>query len=120
MASPLVAGDGALIICSDLKERPGRALHKLGNPHRSEEKLAQQLSHDSADDALAAAVLFESLENCHVYLLSQLPKEVVEALGGERSKDLHQAEHILQQRQRLLVIASALTAKWSEFESFDL
>ncbi len=106
-AAPLVQSDGALIICTQLKERPGRALHRLSDSTRSEEKLAQQLSSDPADDALAAAVLLQSLENCHVYLLSQLPAEVVESLGVGALQDLHAADHILQQRHNCLVISSA-------------
>lgn len=106
-AAPLVRPDGALIICTQLNERPGRALHRLSDTTRGEDKLARQLSSDPADDALAAAVLLQSLENCHVYLLSQLPSEVVEALGVGALQDLHQADHILQQRSSCLVIASA-------------
>ncbi len=76
--TPLVKQDGALIICSQLSDRPGSALAKLGDPNRLESGLARQLSHDSADDALAAAVLLESLESAHVYLLSELPGELLE------------------------------------------
>ena len=106
-ASPLVRADGALIICSQLDQRPGRALHRLSDSMRSEDTLARQLSSDPADDALAAAVLLQSLENCHVYLLSQLPVEVVESLGVGALQDLNQADHILQQRSSCLIIASA-------------
>ncbi len=106
-ASPLVRPDGALIICSELNERPGRALHRLSDSMRSEDKLAKQLSSDPADDALAAAVLLQSLENCHVYLLSQLPPEVIESLGVGALQDLHEADHILQHRQSCLIITSA-------------
>lgn len=105
--SPLVRREGALIICSQLNQRPGRALHRLSDTTRSEDVLARQLSNDPADDALAAAVLLQSLENCHVYLLSQLPAEVIESLGVGALQDLHQADHILQHRESCLIIASA-------------
>ncbi len=105
--SPLVRPDGALILCSQLNQKPGRALHRLSDTTRSEDVLARQLSKDAADDALAAAVLLQSLENCHVYLLSQLPAEVVESLGVGALQDFHQAEHILQQRDSCLVVRSA-------------
>lgn len=106
-ASPLVRPDGALIICTQLNERPGRALHRLSDSMRSEDTLARQLSSDPADDALAAAMLLQSLENCHVYLLSELPAEVVESLGVGALQDLHQADHILHNRGTCLIIASA-------------
>ncbi len=106
-AAPLVRPDGALIICSQLSQRPGRALHRLSDAMRSEDKLARQLSSDPADDALAAAMLLQSRENCHVYLLSELPAEVVESLGVGALQELHQADHILQQRSTCLVINSA-------------
>ncbi len=62
------------------------------------------MSSDPADDALAAAMLLQSLENCHVYLLSELPAEVVESLGVGALQDLHQADHILHSRGTCLVI----------------
>ncbi len=92
--TPLVKQDGALIICSQLSDRPGSALAKLGDPNRLESGLARQLSHDSADDALAAAVLLESLESAHVYLLSELPGELLEPIGVTGLEDMHQVEHI--------------------------
>lgn len=106
-ASPLVSHEGALIICTELSQRPGPALRKLNNPNRSEDALAKQLSSDASDDALAAAVLLESLESTHVYLLSNLPREVVESLGMSAIENLHQAEHIIQQRGSCLVVGSA-------------
>jgi hypothetical protein len=106
-ATPLVSPDGALIICTELSQRPGPALRKLKNPNRSEDALARQLASDASDDALAASVLLESLDSSHVYLLSDLPREVVEGLGMSALQNLHQAENIIQQRSSCLVIGSA-------------
>lgn len=106
-ARPLVSHEGAIIVCTELSQRPGPALRKLNNPARSEDALAKQLSNDASDDALAAAVLLESLETSHVYLLSGLPEEVVESMGMSAIQDLRQAEHIIQQRSSCLVVRSA-------------
>lgn len=106
-ASPLVSPDGALIVCTELAQRPGSALRKLNRPSRSEDDLAKRLSHDASDDALAAAVLLRSLETSHVYLLSDLPSEVVESLGMGAIENLHQAEHVIHECGRCLVIGSA-------------
>lgn len=106
-ASPLVSPDGALIVCTELAQRPGAALRKLNNPNRSEDDLARTLSSDGSDDALAAALLLRSLETSHVYLLSELPSEVVENLGMGAIQNLHQAEHVIHDRASCLVIGSA-------------
>lgn len=106
-ATPLVSPDGALIVCTELSQRPGPALRKLKNTSRSEDSLAKQLSSDASDDALAAAVLLESLDTSHVYLLSDLPREVVEALGMSAIQNLQQAENVIHQRGSCLVIGSA-------------
>lgn len=106
-ATPLVSPDGALVVCTELAQRPGPALRKLKNSNRSEDALAKQLSSDASDDALAAAVLLESLDTSHIYLLSDLPRDVVESLGMSAIESLHQAENIIQQRSSCLVIGSA-------------
>ena len=106
-ASPLVSPDGALIVCTELSQRPGPALRRLNNPNRSEDDLAKKLSSDASDDALAAAVLLRSLEASHIYLLSDLPTEVVESLGMGAIQNLHQAEHVIHDRASCLVIGSA-------------
>lgn len=106
-ATPLVSPDGALIVCTELSQRPGPALRKLKNPNRREDVLAKQLSSDASDDALAAAVLLESLDASHIYLLSDLPRDVVEGLGISAIQNLQQAENVIHQRGSCLVIGSA-------------
>ena len=106
-ASPLVSPDGALIVCTELSQRPGPALRRLNNPNRSEEDIARKLAGDASDDALAAAVLLRSLAASHVYLLSELPSEVVESLGMGAIQNLNQAEHVIHDRASCLVIGSA-------------
>lgn len=106
-ASPLVSPEGALIVCTELAQRPGPALRRLKNSNRSEDELERKLSSETSDDALAAAVLLRSLEASHIYLLSDLPKEVVESLGMGAIQTLQQAEHVIHDRGSCLVLGSA-------------
>lgn len=105
--SPLLRPDGALIVCTQLAHRPGPALRKLRQVDRGRGAVTRALASENSDDALAAAVLLESLATCHIYLLSDLPSEIVEALGLVAVESLQQVEHVIQERKQCLVLGSA-------------
>lgn len=106
-AKQLVSREGSIVMCTDIEHAPGPGLQKLRSVHNSSEKIARKLAHDSADDALAAAVILDATKDCHVYLVSRLRGDTVEGLGMGQIHDSNQLEHLLQQHRSCLVLTSA-------------
>ncbi len=89
-ATALVEDDGAIVLCSELRETPGPALRRIGGA-RSRQMALKQIARSLPADALPAAQLADALERGHVYLLSRLSPEVVEQLDVtplDRAEDL--------------------------------
>jgi nickel-dependent lactate racemase len=80
MAEPLVVEGGAVAICSNLSERPGRSLGRLiGNPDL--DRLIRKIANEHDIDSWPAWHLARALQRGPVYLLSQLEDETAEDLG---------------------------------------
>ena len=106
-AKQLVAPGGSIVLCTDIMKGPGAGLQKLRNVHNSPATIARKLAHETADDALAAAVILETTKNYHVYLVSHLKPETVEGLGMGVIQDAAQLEHLCQQHASCAVLGSA-------------
>jgi nickel-dependent lactate racemase len=106
-AKHLVAPGGSIVLCTDITKGPGAGLQKLRNVHNSPEAIARKLTHETADDALAAAVILDTTKNYHVYLVSHLKPETVEGLGMGVIQDAAQLEHLCQQHSSCAVLGSA-------------
>ena len=106
-AKQLVTPGGSIVLCTAITKGPGAGLQKLRNVHSSPDKIAKKLSHETADDALAAAVILETTKNYHVYLVSNLKPEVVEGLGMGVIQDASQLQHLCQQHASCMVLGSA-------------
>ncbi len=106
-AQRAVARDGTIVVCSQLSDPPGRALKRLRGPNRAAETLAKQLAHDLADDALAAAVILEAVQDYHVYLLSKLDSGTIEELGMGAVENAEQLERLIAQHGSCLILGSA-------------
>ena len=85
-AKQVVAPGGSIVLCTEITKGPGAGLQKLRNIHSSPDKIARKLSHETADDALAAAVILETTKNYHVYLVSHLKPRWSKASAWESSK----------------------------------
>jgi nickel-dependent lactate racemase len=75
-----VEDDGAIVICSQLRDRPGPALRHMARAE-TWEAARRALRRHSTADALAAAQLLKALQRVRVYLLSDLDESVVDELG---------------------------------------
>jgi nickel-dependent lactate racemase len=79
-ASRVVEDEGAIAICSDIRQRPGPSLRRISRAP-SLEAARKAVVRDKTADALAATQLVRSLQRTQVYLLSQLDEESVQSLG---------------------------------------
>lgn len=76
----LLAEDGAIAICSNLKEKPGHSLGRLiGDPDL--DTAPRKVFHDHDADSLTAWYLTRALQRGPVYFMSQLRTELVEDMG---------------------------------------
>jgi nickel-dependent lactate racemase len=84
-ASRVVTGDGAIVVCSDLKQSPGVGLRKAAAPYLPDFEHLFDEQEDVApgemDEALSASMLATLLETNRIYLLSRLEEDDVEALA---------------------------------------
>jgi len=106
-AKQLVAPGGSIVLCTEITKSPGAGLHKLRNVHNSSDAIARRLAQETADDALAAAVILETTKNYHVYLVSHLKPETVEGLGMGVIQGAAQLEHLCQQHTSCAVLGAA-------------
>lgn len=79
-ASRVVAPDGAIAICSSLKEPPGETLRQFAAAADARAAL-KRIYKQRANDSLPAAALVRALSQARVYFLSQLDEATVEELG---------------------------------------
>ncbi len=106
-AKQMVAPGGSIVLCTEIAKSPGAGLQKLRSVHSSPDSIARKLSHETADDALAAAVILEATKNYHVYLVSNLKPAVVEGLGMGVIESASQLQHLCQQHATCAVLGSA-------------
>ncbi len=106
-AKQLVSPGGSIVLCTEINKGPGAGLAKLRNVHNSPDTIARKLAHETADDALAAAVILETTKSYHVYLVSHLKPETVEGLGMGVIQDAAQLQHLCQQHASCAVLGSA-------------
>ena len=75
-----VEDDGAIVLCTDLRCRPGPALQRLAT-REDGQALLRAIQRDRFPDAVSATLLVEALNRTTVYLLSGLDETTVEDLG---------------------------------------
>jgi len=75
-----VEDDGAIAICTELREKLGPALRRLARAE-SWEDADRAVKKQKSRDALVATQLLRALRRVRVYLLSELEEDVVEQLG---------------------------------------
>lgn len=105
-AEEVLAPGGAIALCTELAERPGRAVSRLRNSidYGAAEEAARR---DSSPDAAVAAVLARALARGPVYLQSQLPRDVVEAIGMTPLLDGAELSRLAATRGGAIVIEEA-------------
>ncbi|MCA9201800.1 MAG: DUF2088 domain-containing protein [Planctomycetales bacterium] len=97
---------GAVVLCTNVRQPPGPAVRRLSAPRTSEEIL-HALRRDHSADAITAALLLESRQRCRVYLMSGLDEETVEDLGLAHVRDQAQVGRLGQQYASCIFLRSA-------------
>ncbi len=106
-ATRYVAPRGAIALCTQLSEPAGKGLRRLSDAHHTREEIAAKLSKDDANDALPASVILEATGDYHVYLASNLRRDVVENLGIAVLENESQLAHLVGQVASCSVLCAA-------------
>ena len=103
---PHIESGGAIVICSDLKERPGRSLRRLVGAN-SLDHAEQAIQKDRTADAVTAQLLINALRQARVYLLCKLDEETVEDLGMAYVSEAKELATLSRQHDSCMVLGNA-------------
>jgi nickel-dependent lactate racemase len=106
VASRLCADQGTIVLCTDLKRHPGPSLQRLAG-YEEDAKLLQLVNRDRSEDAVSALLLLESRERQHVFLLSGLDENAVEAIGLGHITSTEQIRRLSGGCQSCILLADA-------------
>ena len=101
-----VDDDGAIVVCSDLKCRPGPALQRLAAPD-DELEMIREIRRTRSPDAIAASLLLKVAQRAKVYLLSGLDEDTVEDLGVGYVSDVGEIDHLARQYDSCVLLPDA-------------
>lgn len=79
-ASQAVTEGGSIVLCTNLRQPPGKFMKKLAGNTDGDE-LMRKLDNSMSEDAFTARLFACALEHARVFLLSELDEETVEDLG---------------------------------------
>lgn len=105
-ADAVLDDSGAVVLCTDLHEPPGRSLQRLGAADALEAR-PQEIMRDREADSWTALQLARALERGPVYLHSQLESPVVEAMGITPIHSADELSRLLQQHAHCVILDSA-------------
>ena len=105
-ASSAVTEDGAIVLCTNLRRKPGPALRRLANWAQGD-ALPTKIRRDRAPDPLSATLLAEVRQHSRVYLLSGLSEETVEQLGIACVTQPTQIDRLTRQHDSCLLLGNA-------------
>ena len=105
-ACKLVSYEGRIIVLSDLAAEPSPGIQMLRSFHTAREAL-QPLRKESPPDLVAASQIARAADWASVYLLSQLPSELVEELFMTPLEHEREATRLIAQCEGCLVFDGA-------------
>ena len=105
-AAHAIQPGGAIVIDSDVAERPGPSLGRLAGMESSPE-VERELMRDRFPDSWAALCLSRALANGPVYFRSQLRSEAVESLGMVALKTEEELSRLISGSRRCIVLEGA-------------
>jgi hypothetical protein len=103
MAARVIRSDGAIVVWTDLATPPSAALTALVQSAADDEHPV----HGRSADAVAAQAIGDAVQQCRVYLHSQLDDAVVEDLGLATLHTAAELQRLVSQAASCLVIESA-------------
>jgi len=106
MAENYVSENGRIAVVTNLQTKPGPPFRWLAGIEESD-SVEQHLLKSHHPQALAAIEILRSRSKHVVYLLSKLPREVVEELGIGSMVEVDELEHVIAASDSCLVISGA-------------
>jgi len=106
MAENYVSETGKIAVITNLQTKPGPPFRWLAGIEESD-SVEQHLLKSHHPHALAAIEILRSRSKHVVYLLSKLPREIVEELGIGSMVDVDELEHVIASSESCLVISGA-------------
>jgi nickel-dependent lactate racemase len=98
--------DGAIVLCTDIRNRPGEALRRL-IALDDESQMLRKIRRARSPDAVAAWLLVQAMQRGRVYLLSNLDEETVEDLGLGYISSPEEIDHLAQRCDSCILLADA-------------
>jgi nickel-dependent lactate racemase len=98
--------DGTIVLCTDLRSRPGEALQRLAALDE-QPQLLRKIRRARSPDALAAWLLASAAQRVRVYLLSGLDEDTVENLGMGYIASPDEIGHLARRCHSCLLLADA-------------
>ena len=99
---------GSVVVCSNLRQRPGPQLKRLSSTALSSAESTKKQSIASSspilDDLLAASMIARIREDHHIYLVSELSNELVEGLGMAVLENEEQLNQLVKQVESVNII----------------
>jgi len=112
MAENYVTDDGKIAVATNLEIKPGPPFRWLSGIEESD-SIEQHLLKSHHPQSLAAIEILRSRSKHVVYLLSKLPRELVEELGIGAMVDVEELEHVIGSSESCLVISGA-QHRWTQ------
>jgi nickel-dependent lactate racemase len=108
-ALKIVDDDGAIVVCSEMAELPGKTLLKIRgmDPDSEFGQIESAVSRETDSDAVVAAQLIEALRRVRVYLYSELEDELVEELGIAPVGRTEEIKNLCQRSSSCIFLANA-------------
>jgi nickel-dependent lactate racemase len=78
---PFGTDDAVIVVCSDLKQKPGEALYRLRDLEVDPDATFRELNQEGSTEAVAAIVLARLRESHQIFFISELNRDIVEDLG---------------------------------------
>ncbi|MCH5373090.1 MAG: nickel-dependent lactate racemase [Planctomycetes bacterium] len=105
-ALAVVADQGAVVLCTDLRCPPGPALQRLGG-EADDQTARREILRDRSHDALAALLLLDARPRVRVYLMSGLDEDVVEGLGVGYVRNPQEITRLTRQYDSCILLGDA-------------
>lgn len=106
MAENYVSEDGKIAVATNLETKPGPPFRWLAGIEEND-SIEQHLLKSHHPQSLAAIEILRSRSKHVVYLLSKLPREVVEELGISAMGETEELEHVIASSESCLIISGA-------------
>jgi len=101
-----VADDGVIVVCTDLRCRPGPALRRLASLD-DDAAVLRAIYREREPDAVPASLLVEARSRSQVYLMSGLDEETVEELGVGYVRGEEELRRLARQHDSCILLANA-------------